>query len=287
MNILCLRYSNRENLMKKHFSTIILVTIFLIGLCVLLYPSVSNYINKINATMAVGNYDEYVDALDDETCEKMLKEAKEYNNNLLKEPMTFIDGAPKDKTYSSLLDVAGDGIMGYITIKKLGVNLPIYHGTSDEVLAKAVGHIEGSSLPVGGESTHAVISGHRGLPAAKLFTDLDKLEVGDTFTIKVLKETLTYEVDEIKIVLPEEISGIGIVPEKDYVTLVTCTPYAVNTHRLLVRAKHVETDELSYVPTDAVSIGTEITTPVIIVPIFAVWMFISLLSSAKRNRKKR
>lgn len=272
--------------MKKHISTIALIMIFLIGLSVLLYPSVSNYINQIDATEAVGNYDQHAEVLDDETAQNMLAAAEAYNLSLLENPAEFINGEPKEQAYKALLDLTGNGIMGSITIQRIGVNLPIYHGTSEDVLSKAVGHIEGSSLPVGGRSTHVVLSGHRGLPAAKLFTDLDQLELGDTFTIKVLKETLTYEVDDIKIVLPEEIADIGIIPGEDYVTLITCTPYAVNTHRLLVRGKRIETAQSAYVPTDAVMVGTEIVLPVVITPFFVTWVLIALFGSGKKKIRR-
>jgi sortase A len=196
-------------------------------------------------------------------------------------------GDPVDDEYSSLLDVDGNGMIGYITITKLDVRLPIYHGTGSDVLAQYAGHIEGSSLPVGGKGTHAVISGHRGLPTAKLFTDLDKMEVGDTFTITVLDQVLTYEVDQIRIVLPDEVSDLEIDENKDYVTLVTCTPYGVNTHRLLVRGHRIKTAETTAVTADALQIDTKLVAICIAIPILlvlVVWVFIHYRKKNNKNK---
>ena len=225
--------------MKKHSGTILLVLIFFVGLAVMLYPTISDYINQRNQTRVVNSYAQQVDGLSDADYTAYFDAADVFNQEIAADPDALYH-ADHFSTYSTTLDVTGTGIMGYITIPRIGVELPIYHGTSDAVLQVAAGHLEGTSLPVGGESTHAVISAHRGLPSAKLFTHLDRLEVGDTFTITVLDRELTYEVDKISIVLPTEVDELKVVDGKDYVTLMTCTPYGINTHRLLVRGERTE-----------------------------------------------
>jgi sortase A len=253
----------------------------------LLYPSVSNYVNTRNSAKSISEYDEDVANLEEEERQQMLEDAKAYNEELCKRKTVFVNGEPQDSEYKSLLDVDGKGMMGYITISKLDVRLPIYHGTDSSSLNYATGHIEGSSLPIGGESTHCVISGHRGLPSAKLFTDLDELEIGDTFTITVLGEVLTYEVDQIRIVLPENVSDLNVVDGKDYVTLVTCTPYGVNTHRLLVRGKRIATTENIAVSADALQIDTKLVAICIAVPILLVlsaWVLIHYRKKSNKNK---
>ena len=237
--------------MRKHKYEIFLIAGLLIGFSVLLYPSFSSFVNQIGASYAVRNYDNTLNEAGQEQIDSMLSQAQAYNEGLAYGGSEYVSGDPQDPEYASLLNINGDGMIGYISIRKLGVLLPIYHGTSDTTLAGSTGHLEGSSLPVGGESTHAVITGHRGLPTARLFTNLDKLEIGDTFTITVLNEILTYQVDEIDTVLPEETDLLDIVPGQDLVTLVTCTPYAVNTHRLLVRGHRIPTIEEKRVTADA------------------------------------
>lgn len=261
---------------KLSLSTIVLVVIFLLGIAILLYPTVSNYINGINATRAISNYDDTVSQLTEAQKEQMLADADAYNASLVGKGADYITGAPQDDTYKSLLNVTDDGVMGYVTIKKLDVKLPIYHGTDDAVLASGAGHLEGSSLPVGGVGTHSVITGHRGLPAAKLFTDLDQLEEGDTFTVTVLGRTLTYQVDQVKIVLPDETDDLAIDPDQDYCTLLTCTPYAVNTHRLLVRGVRVDNPTDANVPADAKRIDPLAVAPLIAVPILVVLLIVLL-----------
>lgn len=276
--------------MKKHLSTIILIAIFFIGLSVLLYPTISNYINELSATKAIVNYEAAVKNMDEDDYARILESARQYNY-LLAQAGTQIsgNGVPIDPDYVAELNVSGDGMMGYVEIEKLGVSLPIYHGTSDEVLLHHSGHLEGSSLPVGGASTHSVITGHRGLPSAKLFTDLDRLEIGDTFQVIILKEVLTYQVDDISIVLPENVSGLNIVSGEDYVTLVTCTPYAVNTHRLLVRGTRVETpkDGILSVTADAIQIDPLLVAPVVAAPLLIGLLMMLLLSTRKRKRKTK
>ena len=225
--------------MKKNKSTIILILVFFVGLSVMLYPTLSDYVNQLHQSRAVATYAEDVDNLTDADYSAYFEAADAFNAQIAADPDALFH-ADRFTSYNATLDVTGTGIMGYITIEKIGVELPIYHGTSDGVLQIAAGHLEGTSLPVGGESTHAVISAHRGLPSAKLFTNLDQLEVGDTFTITVLDRVLTYEVDQISIVLPTETDNLKVVDGKDYVTLMTCTPYGINTHRLLVRGERTE-----------------------------------------------
>ena len=222
-----------EPFMKKHLPTIVLVLVFLTGLSLLLYPTVSDYWNSFHQTRAIASY------MDDDRYEKMLEEARAYNAKLAEKSNRFILSEEEQEEYNRLLDVTGSGIMGYVEIPSIDCSLPIYHGTDEGVLQIAIGHIAGSSLPVGGKGTHCVTSGHRGLPSAKLFTNLDELKEGDTFMLHVLDETLTYEVDRILIVEPDDVSNLEIDPDQDYCTLVTCTPYGINTHRLLVRGHRI------------------------------------------------
>ena len=274
--------------MKKNRSNIILILIFLVGLSVMLYPTVSDYVNQKNQSRAVASYSEEVENLSDVDYQAYFDAANDYNRRLAETPDAFY--RPEEVSgYTDTLDVSGTGIMGYITISKIGVELPVYHGTSDGVLQVAAGHLEGSSLPVGGAGTHAVISAHRGLPSAKLFTNLDELEVGDTFTITVLDRVLTYEVDQISIVLPTETDLLQPVEGKDYVTLMTCTPYGINTHRLLVRGRRVETpDQYKHLRVTAEALKIE---PIIVAPIMALPMLlillIGMLISTRKPKKTR
>ena len=275
--------------MKKNRSNIILILIFLVGLSVMLYPTVSDYINQKNQSRAVASYSEEVENLSDVDYQAYFDAADDYNRRLAETPDAFY--RPEEVSgYTDTLDVSGTGIMGYITISKIGVELPIYHGTSDGVLQVAAGHLEGSSLPVGGAGTHAVISAHRGLPSAKLFTNLDELEVGDTFTITVLDRVLTYEVDQISIVLPTETDLLQPVEGKDYVTLMTCTPYGINTHRLLVRGKRIENAENQKhirVTADALRIEPIIVAPALAVPMLLVLLVVMLAVPHLRKRKNQ
>ena len=214
--------------MKKALPVLAVVLIFVLGLGIMLYPAVANYLNAQSQTVAIDQYEEAARA------------NTAYYEGLLEQAQAFNEAEKAE--YNSLLNLNGDGVMGYIEIPKLDLRLSIAHGTDEDVLQKMVGHVEGTSLPVGGESTHAVLSAHRGLPTAKLFSDLDLMQVGDRFTIYTLNQALTYQVDQITVILPEEIEALAIEPGKDYVTLMTCTPYAVNTHRLLVRGVRVPDD---------------------------------------------
>lgn len=275
--------------MKKNRSNIILILIFLVGLSVMLYPTVSDYINQKNQSRAVASYSEEVENLSDVDYQAYFDTADDYNRRLAETPDAFY--RPEEVSgYTDTLDVSGTGIMGYITISKIGVELPVYHGTSDGVLQVAAGHLEGSSLPVGGAGTHAVISAHRGLPSAKLFTNLDELEAGDTFTITVLDRVLTYEVDQISIVLPTETDLLQPVEGKDYVTLMTCTPYGINTHRLLVRGKRIENAENQKhirVTADALRIEPVIVAPALAVPMLLVMLVVMLAVPHLRKRKNQ
>ena len=230
------------NIKKRIFDGIrIVVLLFFIG--VLLYPTISDYLSRIHSSQVIQSYEKSVIGLDQETKDTMLKDAQTYNSSLIgKEELydPFMSIEKVDKYYMSLLNSNGDGVMGYIQIPRIDVKLPIYHTTSEKVLQKGVGHLQGTSLPIGGKSTHAALSGHRGLPSSNLFTDLDLLEIGDIFYMEVLGNTSAYKIDQIKIVLPTETKDLEIVDGKDYVTLITCTPYSVNTHRLLVRGIRID-----------------------------------------------
>ena len=270
--------------MKKHSGTILLVLIFFVGLAVMLYPTISDYINQRNQTRVVNSYAQQVDGLSDADYTAYFDAADVFNQEIAADPDALYH-ADHFSTYSTTLDVTGTGIMGYITIPRIGVELPIYHGTSDAVLQVAAGHLEGTSLPVGGESTHAVISAHRGLPSAKLFTHLDRLEVGDTFRITVLDKTFIYEVDQIKTVLPDDVSDLLIDEEKELCTLVTCTPYGINSHRLLVRGHRIESEDMRSFGaiSDAFIIDRLIVTPVVAMPIILLLILYVCFKPAKRK----
>lgn len=273
--------------MKKNLVNILLILIFLLGLSLLVYPTFSDYWNSFHQSRAITTYTEQVANIDNEEYDRILSEAYEYNQNLPMEKKTLALSDEQKLVYESLLNFGGDGVMGYIEIPNIDVHLPIYHGTSDAVLQVAIGHIEGSSLPVGGAGTHCIVSGHRGLPSAKLFTDLDKMVVGDLFLLKVLDETLTYEVDQILIVLPHEIDALMAEKGKDYCTLVTCTPYGINSHRLLVRGYRI--DNIEAAPEVRVTGDAFIVEPVVVAPILAVPMLFLLfvwLMIAYRKPKK-
>lgn len=274
--------------MKKNKSTIILILVFFVGLSVMLYPTISDYVNQRNQSRAVASYAQDVDTMTDADYSAYFDAADAFNAQVAANENALF--RPDQLSgYNETLDITGTGIMGYITIEKIGVELPIYHGTDDSVLQVAAGHLEGTSLPVGGASTHAVISAHRGLPSAKLFTNLDQLEMGDTFTITVLDRVLTYEVDKISIVLPTETDELKIAEGKDYVTLMTCTPYGINTHRLLVRGRRVEPpDQYKHLRVTAEALKIE---PIIVAPVMALPMLlillIGMLLSTRKPKKTR
>ena len=272
---------------KRDFSTVILILVFLVGLSLLLYPSVSDYWNSFHQSRAIASYAEQVANIDNDIYAQLWEDARAYNQTLVGKENRFQITDEERETYESLLNVGGNGIIGYIEIAKIGCSLPIYHGTDEGVLQIAVGHIEGTSLPTGGESTHCVVSGHRGLPSAKLFTDLDKLIPGDTFVLRVLDETLTYEVDQILIVEPQELAALEIEEGRDYCTLVTCTPYGINTHRLLVRGHRVANAEEAVqirVTADAIQIEPVLVAPLVAVPMLLILLAALLVSTRKKRR---
>lgn len=243
--------------MRKHISTIILCITFITGLSLLLYPTVSNYWNAQHQTQAVVDYTERIEKMDDSEKLNEIGRAVDYNSTLVDNGRRFSPNKEEKEIYNSILSVDDNGMMGYITIPELRLKLAIYHGVDESVLQVGIGHIEGSSLPVGGEGTHCVLSGHRGLPSAKLFTDIDKLVVGDVFMLHVYDEVLTYEIDQILIVEPEDYSALAIEEGEDYCTLVTCTPYGINTHRLLIRGHRIEnmTIDGTRVTSDAIKVN--------------------------------
>jgi len=267
--------------------SILLYAVLLFGLCLMLYPTVSDYWNSMHQSRAIAIYNEAVSSIDDSAYAEMKLAAEAYNAELAAKPTNWTLSEEELMAYNSLLDITGTGVMGCIEVPKLHINLPIYHTTSDTVLQVAIGHLPGSSLPVGGLGTHTVLSGHRGLPSAKLFTDLDQLQPGDTFTLNVLGDILTYQVDQIRIVLPYELDELGIEEGQDYCTLVTCTPYGINTHRLLVRGIRIETPkEAIRISEDAVRIEPLVLAPIVAAPILLV-LFIGLLVSTGKRKKKK
>lgn len=274
---------------KNKKTTILLFLVLFAGLSLLLYPSVSDYWNSFRQTRAIAAYIENVAELDDDSYDELWREAQEYNVSLSRSDSRFFPREEEEEVYKELLNVAGNGIMGYVEIPSIDVSLPVYHGTDDEILQVAVGHIEGSSLPVGGEGTHSVISGHRGLPSAKLFTDLDQMTEGDVFMLHVLDETLTYQVEQIHIVEPEDLSFLEIREGEDWCTLITCTPYGVNSHRLLVQGRRIEnqgTASFGRVTADAVLMDRELVAVVLAIPVLIVLLLWVLFCPHKKESKR-
>ena len=269
--------------MKKNNKTIIMILFFFVGLLVLLYPSISDFYNQKKQSKVIVDYEKLLEEYQAKDYTYLFEEADKYNKELasLKHQYVYY----KDlKNYNEILDVNNTGMMGYISIDKIKVELPIYHGTSEQVLSVAVGHLEGSSLPVGGIGTHSVLSAHRGLPSSKLFTDLNKLEIGDTFTVTILDRLITYEVDKIEVVEPSDIKDIKIAPEGDYMTLMTCTPYGINTHRLLVRGTRIENmAPKTYITTEAFQISNLIVTPLVALPIIFILLLSIVFKPVERN----
>lgn len=272
--------------MFRKISTIIMLSLFIIGLSVLLYPAISSYWNSKTQSHAVENYENMLENLGDINYDELFAAAEKYNEALAGFEAQLVDYPVLEKEYWSALNLGGDGMMGYISIDNIGVTIPIYHSTSENVLAKAVGHVEGTSLPVGGNSTHAVISAHRGLPNAKLFTDLDKLQLGDTFKITVYDRVLMYQVDSVLVVTPENASNIVITEGEDYCTLLTCTPYGINSHRLLVRGKRVDalTTKTTYVGAEAFRIDALVVTPIVALPILIALIIYVILQPVKKEK---
>lgn len=280
--------------MKKHLSNMLLILVLIVGLSLILYPTVSDHWNALHQSQAIMNYAEEVTQLDEKQYAELWNAAVAYNQKLPGKENPYLVSEEQKAEYTQLLNLSGTGIMGYIEVPKIGVSLPIYHGVSDHVLQVAIGHLEWTSLPTGGLSTHCVISGHRGLPSARLFTDLDRLATGDLFVIRVLDEILTYEVDQILVVEPDETKALLIEQGMDLCTLVTCTPYGVNTHRLLVRGHRVETQKEAVVirvTADAMQISTTLVAAVLFIPLIlllVVWVFItSTFGKRKRGGHER
>ncbi len=270
---------------KKHkWSTFILLLIFFIGLSVMLYPAISSYWNSRTQSKAIIDYEKMLESIPKEDYTELFARADEYNKKLSELNHPLIEYGKIDG-YFEILDLTGTGMMGYVAIEKINVELPLYHGTDDDVLSVAVGHIQGTSFPVGGKNVHAVVSAHRGLPSATLFTHLDRLEIGDTFKITVLDRVLTYQVDSVKTINPDDVSALEIEENEDYCTLLTCTPYGINTHRLIVRGKRIETVEQKtiYITSDAYQIDSLIVTPIVALPILFTLMMIVLFKPVKKE----
>ncbi len=273
---------------KGIFSTIFLLLMLLVGLSVMLYPTISDWWNSKVQTRAVANYEETVKNMKPEDYSRYFAEAEEYNRQLLRLAAPF-SSYDEIEGYEDVLNVSDTGIIGYITIPCIKVELPVYHGTSPEVLNIAAGHLQGSSLPIGGTNSHAVISAHRGLPSARLFTDLDQLDKGDLFTITVLDRVFTYEVEEILIVEPEETDKLSVIPNGDYVTLMTCTPYGINTHRMLIRSHRTENVEKHEVRifADMVKVDPMLVIPFIAAPLFVILMCVWIFGGRRIRKKPR
>lgn len=272
--------------MVRRIVSFIAVLMLLTGLSLLLYPSVSNYVQSVRHRRVIFNYLSSVEMISDEDYSEIFEAAQAYNEKLAKAPIPLLSMDEQQKAeYENVLDITGTGIMGYINIEKVHINLPIYHGSSESVLQVGVGHIEGSSLPVGGESSHCMLSGHRGLPSAELFTHLDKLDLGDTFTLHVLDEYFTYEVSEIEVIEPHEVQGLKIEQGKDICTLITCTPYGVNSHRLLIHGTRI------YIPIEeeklAIQSGARRVDMLYIIAVVEVPVLIFSVIFSVRSRRKR
>lgn len=281
--------------MKRKLSTVLIILIILAGLSLLLYPTVSDYLKTMAYRRAISDFRQSVETLDPETYEDILASAREYNEALLTRGSIKMNLTEEELAeYENQLVIPGTDVMGYVVIPKINVSIPIYHGTDEAVLQSGVGHLEGSSLPVGGEGTHTVLSGHRGLPSATLFTNIDQLVVGDTFTVRTLGEVLTYEVDQITTVLPYELGSLRIEPDRDYCTLLTCTPYGVNTHRLLVRGHRIPTPaeeegpiQSVLIPEDGRIFGVNAEIVLLIAAGVLCILIVTIIVVAVRSRRKR
>lgn len=273
--------------MKRNILKYLLIFIFFLGIALLLYPAVSDYVNSRHQSTVIQSYQDAVENIGDDEKERMIKQAEEYNKRLAQTAGAFYD-PDLVEGYMETLDITGTGIMGYLNIDKIDLELPVYHTVGRDVLQVAVGHLPGTSLPVGGKGTHTVLSGHRGLPSAKLFSDLDKMEIGDRFTITVLSEVYTYEVEQVKTVEPYEVDDLQIDPEKDLCTLFTCTPYGINTQRLFVTAVRVPTEKIDEVrvhyTNEAYRVTPAIVAPIMAVPVLLI-LYIIMLVSGRRKRR--
>lgn len=272
---------------KVDITTIILIAFIVLGLSLILYPAVSDYVNSFSQSNAILSYSKAVSIISKPQYDRFLKQAKDYNEKMKLSEMSVYLSDEQILEYDQMLDIDGSGVMGYVDIPLINVSLPIYHGTSDGVLQKGVGHLEWTSLPIGGNNTHSVISGHRGLPSSKLFTDIDKLEIGDIFYLNILEDRLCYEVDQIRIVLPSDTSDLTVIDGEDLCTLMTCTPYGINTHRLLVRGHRIEDPGESgsmKISSNAVQINKYIVAFFIALPEVLILVFILAIKDfGKRN----
>lgn len=274
---------------KGTWINIFLILVLVAGLSLLLYPSFADYWNTLHQTRAIADYTDQLAQIDTVEYEKIWQDVAQYNERILMRTNVFRPSEEEAFRYEQLLNLSGKGIMGYIEIPSIDCTSPIYHGTEDTVLQIAIGHVEWTSLPGGGLGTHCVLSGHRGLPSARLFTDLDKMGVGDVFMLNILDQTLTYQVDQVKIVEPHVTEDLLIVEGEDYCTLVTCTPYGVNSHRMLVRGTRIENLEeakVRHVTADAVQIEPIIVAPLLAAPILLVLLIVLLLPKPRKNRRK-
>lgn len=270
--------------LKQKKTTFILLLIFFVGLSVMLYPAISSYWNERSQSKAIIDYESMLQNMEKEDYTPYFEAAEAYNKELAALPYPMVNYGQAEG-YFDILDLTGTGIMGYLTIDVIGVELPVYHGTSEAVLSTAVGHLQGTSFPIGGKGTHACVSAHRGLPNAVLFTHLDYLEVGDTFDFTILDRTITYQVDQIKTVEPDDTSELAISEDGEYCTLLTCTPYGINSHRLLVRGRRIESDKQKqlYITSDAHQIDILIVTPIVALPMLFALMIIVLLTPVKKD----
>ena len=275
--------------MKKHFSTIIMAIIFLTGLSLLLYPTVSNFWNSKHQTQVVAEYSDRIEKMGTREKKQALEQAEKYNQTLVSDAKRFTPSEEQEALYKSLLNADGTGMMGYITIPEIKCKLAIYHTVDDSVLQVGIGHLEGSSLPVGGKGTHCVLSGHRGLTSAKLFTDLDKLQKGDIFLLHIYDQVFTYEIDQIRIVEPGDYGPLEIEEDKDLCTLLTCTPYGINTQRLLVRGKRIanRAGDDSRITSDAVKVNTVVVAIIISIPLLIISFIVVDMASRPSRKKKR
>lgn len=276
--------------MKRHLYSIVLCLIFLVGMSLILYPTISDYLNSFHQSRAIASYADEVAQMDDKRYVQLLGDARAYNDRLAARGNTWILSNTEREEYHSQLNISGGGIMAYIEIPEIDCYLPIYHGTDSNVLQIAIGHIEGSSLPVGGTTSHCVLSGHRGLPSAKLFTNLDRLAAGDLFMIRTLDETLTYEVETSIIVEPNDLKDLVLMEGQDLCTLVTCTPYGINSHRLLVRGKRVENQEIAEtirVTADATQIKPTLVALIVAIPMLLILFMAMMLWIRRRIEIKR
>lgn len=275
-----------KNKLKKNLPNLILAVFFIIGLCIFLYPSVSDFVNEWAQNWEVSQYESKVSELSYDIYDNLISEAQEYNKSLVGKNLLFNNENLENTNYKNILSVENSGIIGYLKIPKINVRLPIYHGTDASILQIGVGHLEGTSFPVSGESVHAVLSGHTGLPSSKLLTDLVELEVGDTFSIVILNQIYTYEVDQILVVEPDETDALEIIEGKQYATIVTCTPYGVNTHRLLVRGALIQNVINADIASEATVVDSTIIIPIIAIPLIIILFIIMINIRNKKNKRK-